>query len=263
MNNDFSLLSTKIEDNKQEKISFVVDLHEEIFKEDFIGVNNEKVERINVIFDEICNFVKLKDYFSSKATEFALFTYTDKLNKEIDFSGLKEFINDLVQVRNKIKNQVVAFSDYLDLTEIYSESINYLGKLNVNFNKESNFVYNNEIILRTILFYNRSEIPAINSNEKDFNLITFIRLTNFYFDVIFFRKKINSDDDKRILTEVFNSLTTVKPKFWYAFEISGNINKFKFTMNLLLANPNQRVKLSEIDKYQKGVEEIIKNYIDN
>jgi hypothetical protein len=34
-------------------------------------------------------------------------------------------------------------------------------------------------------------------------------------------------------------------------------------MSLLLANANQRIKLGEIDKYQKSVEEIIKTYIDN
>ena len=31
-------------------------------------------------------------------------------------------------------------------------------------------------------------------------------------------------------------------------------------MNLLLANPNQRVKLSNLDKYQKKVDELIKNF---
>jgi hypothetical protein len=93
--------------------------------------------------------------------------------------------------------------------------------------------------------------------------MTFIRWTNYYFDVVFLRNKLNSEDDKRTLTEVFNSLTAVKPKFWYAFENSGNYAKFKFIMNLLLANPNQRIKLSEIDKHQKRVDELIKNYADN
>ena len=93
--------------------------------------------------------------------------------------------------------------------------------------------------------------------------MAFIRLTNFCFDVIFMRKKINTDEDKRSLSEVYASLTSMKPKFWYAMEVSGNINKFKFFMNLLLANANQRIKFSEIDKYQKRIEEIVGNYIEN
>lgn len=72
---------------------------------------------------------------------------------------------------------------------------------------------------------------------------------------------MTNDDDRRVLTEVYNSLTYVKTKFWYAFEISGNYNKVKSIMNLLLANPNQRTKLSEIETVQKNVDELIANYI--
>lgn len=93
--------------------------------------------------------------------------------------------------------------------------------------------------------------------------MAFIRLTNFYCDVVFLRKKMITDEDKRTLTEVYNSLTKIKTKFWYAFESSGNYNKFKYIINLLLANPNQRTKLSDIDITQKGIDEFMVSYIDN
>jgi hypothetical protein len=119
------------------------------------------------------------------------------------------------------------------------------------------------MILRFILFYSRSNVVISNTNEKDFNLINFIRLTNFFFDVVFLRRKIKSDDDKKLLKDVFCSLTYLKQKFWYSFENSGNADKLKYIFNLLLANPTQRIKFLEIDKYQKGVEELVKTYLEN
>ena len=95
------------------------------------------------------------------------------------------------------------------------------------------------------------------------NITTFIRLTNFYFDIIFLRKRILNEEDKIIQNEVFNSLTSVKSKNWYTFEVSANYSKFKYSMSLLLANPNQRVKFGDIDKQQKCIEEIVKNYLEN
>ena len=74
----FSLLGTKIEDNKQEKIAFVIDLSTEILFEDFLTSTGEKIERLKMLFEEISNFIKLKDYFTSKPCEFALYTYTNK-----------------------------------------------------------------------------------------------------------------------------------------------------------------------------------------
>lgn len=251
--NEFSLMTNRIEDNRQEKIAFIIDLSDEILREDFVNFNGEKVERIKILFDEISNFIKLKDYFSSRPTEFALYIYTDKLRKEIGFCEVKEFDIMFNQMRNNAKNFVIEPNDYLDLAQIFKEAT---GNLNLSGKA-------NEVIYRYILFYNRSDIPATNSNDREYNTMTFIRLSNFFFDVVFMRRKINADEDKRILNEVYNSLTSVKPKFWYAMEVSGNLNKFKFLMNLLLANANQRVKISDVDKFQKGVEEIVKNYTDN
>ena len=85
-------------------------------------------------------------------------------------------------------------------------------------------------------------------------------MTKFIFDVVFLRRKIANEEDQKILKTTFNSFCGNKPKYWYAFENSGNILKFKHYMNLLLANPNQRVKLSNLDKYQKKVDELIKNF---
>jgi hypothetical protein len=258
--NEFSLISTKIDDNKQEKIAFIIDLSSEILKEDFYNYNGEKISRFKLITDEISNFIKLKDYFSSKPAEFALYIYSDNLSKEIDFCEVNYFEMHFTQVANKIKNQIKNPQDYLDLSEIFTQATSLLYSKKNNYN---HMLINDEIIYRYILFYNRSDIPVINRLEKEYNTMTFIRLTNFYFDVIFLRKKSITEEDKKVLTEVYNSLTSIKPKSWYATEISGSFNKFKFYMSLLLANANQRIKLGEIDKYQKSVEEIIKTYIDN
>ena len=67
-------------------------------------------------------------------------------------------------------------------------------------------------------------------------------------------------EDKKILMTTFNSFKLNKPKYWYVFENSGNIMRFKHIMNLLLANPNQRVKLQNIEKFQKKIDELIKNF---
>ena len=75
--------TSKIEDLKQEKIAFVIDMYEEIKNEDFLSVSGDKKEsRFEVITEEIENFVKIKDYFSIK-TEFALYSYTRTLKQEI------------------------------------------------------------------------------------------------------------------------------------------------------------------------------------
>jgi hypothetical protein len=120
-----------------------------------------------------------------------------------------------------------------------------------------------DMSLRFILFYCRSDVVANNGNEKEFNVINFIRLTNFYFDVVFLRRKIKIEDDRKVLKDVFLSLTYFRQNFWYAFENSGNVIKLKYIFNILLANPAQRVKFTDIDKYQKNVEELVKNYLDN
>lgn len=118
-----------------------------------------------------------------------------------------------------------------------------------------------EMSLRMIMFYNRSDTPVFNSNETDYNLITFIRMPNFYLDIVFLRKKIKTDEDKKKLTDVFNSLTMLKQKFWYAFELSDNVGKLKNIFNLLLANPSQRVRFLDLEKFQKGIEEFITPYL--
>ena len=53
-----------------------------------------------MIFDGISDFVKVKDYFSSK-TEFALYTYQERLKKEIDFMTLSDFIQHFVDFKNR------------------------------------------------------------------------------------------------------------------------------------------------------------------
>ena len=118
----------------------------------------------------------------------------------------------------------------------------------------------NDQLIRFILFYNRSDIPAVVSNSSEFNVINFLRMTKFIFDVVFLRRKKQNEEDKKILMTTFNSFKLNKPKYWYVFENSGNIMRFKHIMNLLLANPNQRVKLQNIEKFQKKIDELIKNF---
>jgi hypothetical protein len=263
----FSLLSSKIEDNKQEKIAFVIDLSSEVLNEDFLTNSGEKIERLKMLHEEISNFVKLKDYFTSKPCEFALYSYTQKFNKEIEFCELKEFDMKFSNFYNTLRSKVIEAKEYLDLAQVFSEAIYSLNttkenRENKNINAASSSrILNSEILTRYILFYNRSNMPAINSNDKELNTMTFIRMTNFYFDVVFLRKKINSDEDKKILSEVYSSLKTVKTKNWYSFEISGNHNKFKFYVNLLLANANQRLKITEVEKHQRKIEELAGSYI--
>ncbi len=285
---EYSLLPNKLEDNKQEKIAFIVDLSEDILLEDFVNPNLDKVERFDLIFEGISNFVKLKNYFSSTNTQFALYSYTNILNKEIDFCDVRDFDMVFQQIFSTLKKNVCVNrgmtnlrqnSDMsnnsnksnsnneikpLDLAHIFYESINQVNLQSIHKpegNKDS--IPDDRIIYRYILIYNRSNMPVVNSNEKEFNTMNFIRLTNFCFDVIFLRKKINAEEDKKILNEVYTSLTSIKPKFWYALEISTSVNKFNFSMNLLLANASQRIKVSELDKYQKKIEEIVRNYFEN
>ena len=258
--NDFSLLSNKIEDCKYEKIAFIIDTSDEIYKEDFKTNNNEKFTRIDMIFDEIIAFCKLKDFISSKATEFRLYTYSDYLKIEIDFLPMKEFISKIHQVKNNLKTHIFFGKSIIDLANIFAETLKVLQSLD---SKKENFIPSvSEIIVRVIFFYNRSDISATNSDDEKFNKATFIKLTNFYFDIIFLRKRILNEEDKIIQNEVFNSLTSVQSKNWYAFEVSGYYAKFKNSMSLLLANPNQRVKFSDIDKQQKCLEEIVKSYLE-
>ena len=253
--------SSKIEDIKREKIAFVIDMYEEIKNEDFLSVSGDKKEsRFEVIMSEIENFVKVKDYFSVK-TEFALYTYTRRLKQEIKFSLINAFLEKLNEFKFHCgKSNLSNGNEQLDLAEIYNEAYSYLKPfLSIeSFSNSKN--YENDCIIRFILFYNRSDIPAIVSNSSEYNVINFIRMTKFIFDVVFLRRKIANEEDKKILKTTFNSFCGNKPKYWYAFENSGNILKFKHYMNLLLANPNQRVKLSNLDKYQKKVDELIKNF---
>jgi hypothetical protein len=48
--NEFSLINNKIGDNRQEKIAFVIDMNDEVFKDDFIGGVNLSYTSIIHIF---------------------------------------------------------------------------------------------------------------------------------------------------------------------------------------------------------------------
>ena len=91
--NEIRLYSTnRLEDIKNEKIAFVIDMYEEITNEDFLSLNGDtKLKRADVITEEILNFVKLKDFCSEK-TEFALYIYNTNLKKEIKFCEISEFM---------------------------------------------------------------------------------------------------------------------------------------------------------------------------
>ena len=253
--------TSKIEDLKQEKIAFVIDMYEEIKNEDFLSVSGDKKEsRFEVITEEIENFVKVKDYFSIK-TEFALYSYTRTLKQEIKFVPINVFLEKLNEFKFHCgKTNLANGNEQLDLAEIYNEAFSYLKPfLTIESFADSKNAENDQLI-RFILFYNRSDIPAMVSNSSEFNVINFLRMTKFIFDVVFLRRKKQNEEDKKILMTTFNSFKLNKPKYWYVFENSGNIMRFKHIMNLLLANPNQRVKLQNIEKFQKKIDELIKNF---
>ncbi len=72
-----------------------------------------------------------------------------------------------------------------------------------------------------------------------------------------------------IIQNIYEALNTQRPKSWYSFEMSGNIQKFKNCMTLLLAHPQQRIKNNvnkmmkqEVDKFQRNIEDVFKNFID-
>ena len=164
--NEFSLLSNKIEDCKYEKIAFIIDTSDEIFKEDFKTHNNEKIIRIDMIFEEIIAFCKLKDFISSKATEFALYTYSDDLKIEIDFLPMKEFISKINQVKHNLKTHIYFGKSIIDLAKIFAES---LKLTRTHDSKKEKFIPTiNEIIVRVIFFYNRSDFSATNSDEDQY-----------------------------------------------------------------------------------------------
>jgi hypothetical protein len=260
--NEIRLYSTnRLEDIKNEKIAFVIDMYEEITNEDFLSLNGDtKLKRADVITEEILNFVKLKDFCSEK-TEFALYIYNTNLKKEIKFCEISEFMMKYNDYKNNRygKDGIAQGESYLDLVEIFKEAEIYTKPMQSIESYAKQKGKDNDFIIRFILLYNRSEIPVVMSNNE-YNIMTFMRNPYFIFDVIFLRRKISNDDDKKKLLNTFNSLNNIRPQFFYIFEISGSLQKFKFYMNLLLANPNQRIKLSNIDKFHKKMENLINNF---
>ena len=261
LENDLRLYSTsKIEDLKPEKIAFVIDLYEEVRNEDFLSINGDvKLSRLEVIVNEILNFSKLKDYFSTN-TEYGLYTYTSNLKKEIPFCQITQFLQKLNEFKLRfVSLNFISGDSPFDLADIFNEAYSFMTSiLSIESFAKNN--KDNDYLIRFILFYNRSDIPATLSNTTDYNLLTFTRNLRFFFDVIFLRRKKQSEEDKKKLTITYSSFAQTRPNFWYIFENSGNLQHFKFYMNLLLANPAQRVKLHNIDKYHKKIANLINNF---
>jgi hypothetical protein len=261
LENDLRLYSTsKIEDLKPEKIAFVIDLYEEVRNEDFLSINGDmKLSRLEVIVNEILNFSKLKDYFSTN-TEYGLYTYTSNLKKEIPFCQITQFLQKLNEFKLRfVSLNFISGDSPFDLADIFNEAYSFMTSiLSIESFAKNN--KDNDYLIRFILFYNRSDIPATLSNTTDYNLLTFTRNLRFFFDVIFLRRKKQNEEDKKKLTITYSSFAQTRPNFWYIFENSGNLQHFKFYMNLLLANPAQRVKLHNIDKYHKKIANLINNF---
>ena len=261
LENDLRLYSTsKIEDLKPEKIAFVIDLYEEVKNEDFLSINGDmKLSRLEVIVNEILNFSKLKDYFSTN-TEYGLYTYTSNLKKEIPFCQITQFLQKLNEFKLRfVSLNFISGDTPFDLADIFNEAYSFMTSiLSIESFAKNN--KDNDYLIRFILFYNRSDIPATLSNTTDYNLLTFTRNLRFFFDVIFLRRKKQNEEDKKKLTITYSSFAQTRPNFWYIFENSGNLQHFKFYMNLLLANPAQRVKLHNIDKYHKKIANLINNF---
>ena len=261
LENDLRLYSTsKIEDLKPEKIAFVIDLYEEVRNEDFLSINGDmKLSRLEVIVNEILNFSKLKDYFSTN-TEYGLYTYTSNLKKEIPFCQITQFLQKLNEFKLRfVSLNFISADSPFDLADIFNEAYSFMTSiLSIESFAKNN--KDNDYLIRFILFYNRSDIPATLSNTTDYNLLTFTRNLRFFFDVIFLRRKKQNEEDKKKLTITYSSFAQTRPNFWYIFENSGNLQHFKFYMNLLLANPAQRVKLHNIDKYHKKIANLINNF---
>ncbi len=259
--NELRLYSTsKIEDLKPEKIAFVIDLYDEVKNEDFLSINRDtKLSRLEVIINEILNFSKLKDYFSN-GTEYGLYTYTQGLKKEIPFCQISNFLQKLNEFKLSAATlNLISGDSPFDLADIFNEAYSFMTSI---LSLES-FAKNNkenDNLIRFILFYNRSDIPATLSNTTDYNLLTFTRNLRFFFDVIFLRRKKQNEEDRKKLTITYSSFAQTRPNFWYIFENSGNLQQFKFYMNLLLANPSQRVMLHNVEKYRKKIANLINNF---
>lgn len=252
--------TTRLEDLKTEKIAFVIDMYEELKNDDYFSITGEeKLTRFEALTSEIINFVKIKDYFST-GTQFALYTYRRNLQKEIKFTNVSDFLNLFDNFKKRCnKEELVSGGCSLDLTEIHKEACNYLEE-NLSITSFANSKNSDNELIRFILFYNRSEIPASKSNTVVYNMINLVKMSNFICDVVFLRRKMNNEEDKKVLTRTFNSFMSEKPKMWYLFENSGSIQKLKYVMNLLLANPCQRVLLVNIEKYKKKIDELITNF---
>lgn len=176
---------------------------------------------------------------------------------------MNNFISRINTFQSADKDQLATGESYLDLTEIYNEAISYMqSSLSIDSfaNSKNN---DNNTIIRFIMFYNRSSISPISSNKNDYNLFTFLRLANFIFDIIFIRRKIINEEDKKTLTNTYNYFAMHKPPSWYLFNNGCNLHNLKYVMNLLLANPNQRVKFANTEKYQKKIDDLIKHFSDN
>jgi hypothetical protein len=253
---DFST-AKKIEDSKLEYLVFVIDLSKEILEDDFYQISGSKITRYNLIFDEILNFCKLKDYVSNSKIQFSLYTITDSLNKVIPFSTIRDFDTQLSQCRDVLVNSISLYEEFLDLGIIFKEGVQLTYQ-----NKNSKEMIERESITRFILFYNRYKTPVINSIENEFNTISFHRLKDFCLDCIFIRKKTESDEEKKLVKESYSSLMKWKTRLGYYAEVSRNVTSFKFWLNLLMANANQRIKNGDVDKHQKKIQEIINNSLE-
>ena len=80
------------------------------------------MDRLEIIFEEINRYIQLKDYISSKVTEFALYIYTNKLIKLVDYKIVKEFTNDLDDHLKILKGMKFEKTGQLDLSEIFDET---------------------------------------------------------------------------------------------------------------------------------------------
>ena len=131
LENDLRLYSTsKIEDLKPEKIAFVIDLYEEVRNEDFLSINGDmKLSRLEVIVNEILNFSKLKDYFSTN-TEYGLYTYTSNLKKEIPFCQITQFLQKLNEFKLRfVSLNFISGDSPFDLADIFNEAYSFMTSI--------------------------------------------------------------------------------------------------------------------------------------
>ncbi len=168
---------SNISEAKQERITFIIDISNNIDNNFFYSIKDTDTSYITLlegIINEIKSFVRLKGYISNTKVDFSLYTFADKLNEVINFTEASYFL-ELLKEKNFSSKEI---NDKVrDVSPIFLKmGVNSVSLFNTEFN------FNNRII-----FFYSSDVP-VTIDVKTISLIN--KSFNMYFDIIFLHNKL-------------------------------------------------------------------------